>query len=238
MNSIFISRITLAFTERPCFIFWPFPVTFCNEQIFSTTGPSLLMIVKPSACKQLCCLRTVIHCARLPSSLWTNHKRRTTNVADEFHTSFLIEHSNGRNGACGSCFYPNFAMVVHPKTCPCLLQLTVLSLPLFSFLKLLKPVLLCLLVPWVRRPSVILSALSSQFSSVFHHLSSCSVTFQLLSVLSLHPLAFILSLSFSFPSPVSPGSSFSVWLLSACVVGVKSLFDTGSICTLSFFVPW
>lgn len=87
----------------------------------------------------------------------------------------------------GNCFYPNFAMVVHRETCPCLLQLIDLSLPLFSFLQLLKPVFLPFVVPWVHSPNVILCALSSQFSSILPHLSCYSVTFQLL-VCSVSPL--------------------------------------------------
>lgn len=137
----------------------------------------------------------------------------------------------GRN-----CFYPNFAMVVHPKTCPCLLQLIVLLLPLFSFLQLLKPVFLPFPVPRVHSPSVILHALSSQFSSIFPYLSFAQIPSSSLSVPSLHHLASILSFSFSCLSLVSPGSRFSVRLLNVCVVSVKSLFNTNSTCALGFFV--
>lgn len=68
---------------------------------------------------------------------------------------------------CGrDCFYPNFAMAVHPKTCPYLLQLIGLPLPLFSFLQLLKPGPLPFLVPWVHS-RLVLCVLPSQFSSIF-----------------------------------------------------------------------
>lgn len=132
----------------------------------------------------------------------------------------------------GNCFYPNFAVVVHRETCSCLLQLIVPSLPLFSFLQPLRPVFLPVLVPLVHNPSVILCAVSSQFSLSFLTWAVTQLPSSSLPVLSLHYLASILSLSFSFPSPVSPGSSFSAWLINACVVGGESLLNSNSITVL------
>lgn len=163
---------------------------------------------------------------------WPQEKDKK-HVANGFHGFFLIEHSNRKNGVCGrELFLSKFCNGSSRQNLP-------LSFPAYS-----------------SSPSSVLLSSASQtsflaFSSSVGSWSQCHsacVIQQVLVYLPLlelllsylpapclvcrHCLVSILSLSFSFPSPVSPGSSFSIWLLNACVVGVKSLFNTISTVSL------
>lgn len=168
----------------------------------------------------------MIHCAGFPPSWCTDHTRKIRNVWPMcFTVPFSIECISGQNRFCGrELFLSKLCNGCSPQNHPCLLQLTVLPLPLFSFLRLLRAVFLPFLVPWIHNP---VSFCMHHPALVIYPIRALTLLpSSSLSVLALHCLASILSLSFSFPSRVS-----------LYVVGVKCLFNTKSICALTFFVP-
>lgn len=141
-----------------------------------------------------------------------------------FHSSFfLIECVQGQNRFWErELFLSKLCSGCSPQNLPCLLQHTVLPLPLLFFLQLLRPISLSFLVPWVHNP---VSFCMCHPATSLPCLSSYSVNFQLLVSLGSQLFGFYFIHFFFLSLACQP----VWWVLNVCSIPTVSVHSV-SLC--------